>query len=1432
MAQYEINFSTNASSAAVQLSKLEREITNVAKAGRKVTIDFGLNNTTSVSRMERELRRLQGEAARVAPNTADWVNFQQQIGRVSLEIGKVKKLAETIQLTESLGALAPSSLASLENRLTILRNRAREIAPQAKDWKAINKEIQDLERGIERINRKPLTLSQRAGAAGGAFLYGGGLGGGVGSALGGIAGGLAGGVPGAFAGAAIGQAVDNLGQYAAGIGQVVAETNKAKIALAGVSNDQEDYNKAIQSATQIGQDFLLPITDATKQYTKLQASVRGAGYDTETTTKVFQGIASAIVATGGNTEALNSALTATSQVFSKGKVSAEELRQQIGERLPGAFTIFAQSLGKSPQELDKLLSEGKVGLDDFIKFVEELEKRYGATAETLANAPENAGARLQVALNAATVTYGGFFQRVGAGFQNYLAGLLNFVIKNEKSIKRVVTVFAIGFKDLTVLVTSFAKFLGNAFNSAFSYILGNLDTVIERIEGAINRAKFAQGLTPQRIEQLQARARTETEQKFGINLFGAQTGLVIPGVSDVAKAEKHYNDLFNRLVDAETNAAQKASRTRKAESILFPEFEPDKFGAGLGNQKAIDNALAGEAGADKEKKTNLEAFERLRDQLADAYNRGEIERIKARYELEKRLREDLFDVQEFGANRLQRQNLQFLRALITAEQERFEANLEARLNVAQEAGKVDQATSAFSGGRAAALSDIGAYLQGNIGPTSTGPHFDVKRVGGGYFPRNYLDQFVQVNGRPLSSGTTVPGGTFAGHQRRGSHGWDYAFGSGRHAATLTGGAQWMEGVPTQHGERRRFKLPSGEIFQFLHGRGEGIGAGAPRKVGGNEARDTLAAANTEIAKGNALQVEQSGLLIKNSSLTKAFAQYAQDAYNVPDLKLETELQKTRNNLMEQGLNEEAIDYRLRLFEIEYQYADLLKRLPEYIQRANLSQEQRRKIEADLKVTAEEAKKAEKERNDQLERNARIRRNDEINKYINSLRSEIALLRAITEEERRRLEIQQEFGDATAEQQEQIYDLREIKQNLEEARRVIDEFVTGTTNDYKGFLKAVISGEDAKDALRQFQEGLRDRVLTIFLDFAMAPVEQFFQEQLKGIMNSLMPKASIEDTPQTRNTTALEQNTEAIKANTAALAGGQAPAQQAQSWVTDVPDFGAVASDALFSMGGRGAEAVNAPMAIDVTAFEGASDAVQGLNDSIYGMEFSLPSLGDSLGNISDTVYQASEDTKKQGTTLGESLGKATSAIGMAAGAIMGIAAGVGQIKKGGTANVLGGIGSIMLSLGGAIGGFGKLFGAANGGIATGGWEPMPIRPFANGGMVTGPTLGLVGEGKYNEAIVPLPNGRSIPVEMRGASSARNAMETGGMPTSTSPMLSLSFETTKIGGVEYVSRDQLELAMAATRREAIREGASRGMNMTIDKIKNSPSTRNSLGLRGR
>jgi hypothetical protein len=182
---------------------------------------------------------------------------------------------------------------------------------------------------------------------------------------------------------------------------------------------------------------------------------------------------------------------------------------------------------------------------------------------------------------------------------------------------------------------------------------------------------------------------------------------------------------------------------------------------------------------------------------------------------------------------------------------------------------------------------------------------------------------------------------------------------------------------------------------------------------------------------------------------------------------------------------------------------------------------------------------------------------------------------------------------------------------------------------------------------------------------------------------------------------------------------------------------------------------------------------------------------------------------------------------------MGIVSGINQMKEGGTSNVLGGIGSILLSVGGAIGGFGKLFGVkgfATGGIATGSFSPLPFKAFATGGTVAGPTLGLVGEGRFNEAIVPLPDGKSIPVQMRGnVPNSREIMSGGSQSQAVSPVLNMKFETTSINGVEYVSREQLEQAMMETRRLAVKEGSARGASLAIDKLQQSPSTRRRIGI---
>ena len=111
------------------------------------------------------------------------------------------------------------------------------------------------------------------------------------------------------------------------------------------------------------------------------------------------------------------------------------------------------------------------------------------------------------------------------------------------------------------------------------------------------------------------------------------------------------------------------------------------------------------------------------------------------------------------------------------------------------------------------------YTTGNIGPTSTGPHLDVKKVGGGRFLPTDLDKYVIVDDPELGSvplGQIPVTGDFDSHTARGSHGIDY----GTHSGTkirLRGGATLVGSRPSVHGDVVTIALPNGEQYTFLHG---------------------------------------------------------------------------------------------------------------------------------------------------------------------------------------------------------------------------------------------------------------------------------------------------------------------------------------------------------------------------------------------------------------------------------------------------------------------------------------------------------------------------------------------------------------------------------------------------------------------------------------
>ena len=386
-----------------------------------------------------DINRLIGERNTLVKEQADAIKRVTSVATASEE--KFEKARNAVFGGTIPGRSAAQAYQDVQQRIQalgpkILRLNG-QIAEQRAEYMKVTQEVNRLDAaerkrqrnvaiGLEEIDkrlqkqaarRRTLAAAGRGGAvgAGAALTSIPGVGGIAAGALGGAA---AGGPVGAVAGAATAAVTEltaALVSYGSEAAKAATDTALLRRALVGVVGGGE-YTQALEGINSLTQDFNLNIQDTTENFTKLAAATRANGLDAAETLEVYRGLAAANTALGGNAERLNGILLATGQVFSKGKVQAEELRGQIGERLPGAFALFARSVGLSTAELDKALEQGKISTEDFVNFTKFLYEQYKDGAAEIANSPEAAAARLEVSLKALQISVGNLLRPVRQSF--------------------------------------------------------------------------------------------------------------------------------------------------------------------------------------------------------------------------------------------------------------------------------------------------------------------------------------------------------------------------------------------------------------------------------------------------------------------------------------------------------------------------------------------------------------------------------------------------------------------------------------------------------------------------------------------------------------------------------------------------------------------------------------------------------------------------------------------------------------------------------------------------------------------------------------------------------------------------------------------------------------------------------------------------------
>lgn len=185
--------------------------------------------------------------------------------------------------------------------------------------------------------------------------------------------------------AGIGLSIAGAVEAVKGISQATIQFQQFNSTLLVGTGSAKGAADALSFVRSESQRLGLDLATAADQFAKLSAASRGTSLEGKATRDIFTSVAQAATVMGLSADQTSGSLLAIQQIISKGTVSAEELRGQLGERLPGAFQIAARAIGVTTAELDKLLRSGSVTAEQLLPALsKELDKTFGSQSEAAA----------------------------------------------------------------------------------------------------------------------------------------------------------------------------------------------------------------------------------------------------------------------------------------------------------------------------------------------------------------------------------------------------------------------------------------------------------------------------------------------------------------------------------------------------------------------------------------------------------------------------------------------------------------------------------------------------------------------------------------------------------------------------------------------------------------------------------------------------------------------------------------------------------------------------------------------------------------------------------------------------------------------------------------------------------------------------------------
>jgi tape measure domain-containing protein len=249
----------------------------------------------------------------------------------------------------------------------------------------------------------------------------------------------------------------------------VIETNVA------ISN----YKDNLAYVKSISKDYSQDLVAITHNFAQFHAACEKTNLDLEHQQMVFKSLTKAAAYYHMSADRTKDMMNAITQMMSKGKIAAEELRRQLGNALPGAFNLMAAALGVSNAQLDDMMRKGQVIAADALP-------RFAAMLNTVTEGADFDS--LQLSMNRLKNTWYELVERIGA--EDMFNGLVNGADKFLKAITKNIDTIKANVKGLVVAILSYKLFTtlqqrGDAFFNKTMTQIRMYEREMERAESKL-----------------------------------------------------------------------------------------------------------------------------------------------------------------------------------------------------------------------------------------------------------------------------------------------------------------------------------------------------------------------------------------------------------------------------------------------------------------------------------------------------------------------------------------------------------------------------------------------------------------------------------------------------------------------------------------------------------------------------------------------------------------------------------------------------------------------------------------------------------------------------------------------------------------------------------------------------------------------------------